>query len=206
MELQDKVAIVTGASRGIGRAIALELGHAGAKVIVNYRRSAEQAEALAADLPHARAVQADVSTTEGCQRLLEAAEDWGGVDILVNNAGVTDDGLAMRMTDIQFDRVMQVNAGGAFRMSRAVLPTMARKRSGSIINLASVSAFRGNAGQVNYSASKAAVLAITRCLAKEMGKRKIRVNAVAPGFIETDMTNVLPDAVLEGAKEFIPLS
>ena len=205
MELAEKVAIVTGGSRGIGRAIALELGAAGAKVIVNYRSSSEQAEAIAAQIPFGKAIQADVSTTEGCTALIEAADEWGGVDILVNNAGITDDGLAMRMSDEQFDTVMQVNAGGAFRMARAALPIMARKRSGSIINLASVSAFRGNAGQINYAASKAAVLAMTRCLAKEMGKRKIRVNAVAPGFIETDMTDILPDAVLEGAKQVIPL-
>ena len=205
MELQDKVAIVTGGSRGIGRAIALELGRAGAKVIVNYRSRVEEAEAVVAQLTCAKAVQADVSTTEGCETLIAATEAWGGVDILVNNAGITNDGLAMRMTDEQFDQVMRVNTGGAFRMCRAVLPLMARKRSGTIINLASVSAIRSNPGQINYAASKAAVLAMTRCLAKEMGKRKIRVNAVAPGFIETDMTKVLPDAVLEGAKQVIPL-
>lgn len=205
MELADKVALVTGGSRGIGRAIALELGRAGAKVIVNYQRSAEAAQEVADEIGSAIAIQADVSTTEGCQRLLESAEDWGGIDILVNNAGITDDGLAMRMSDDQFDNVMRVNTGGAFRMCRAVLPSMARKRNGVIINIASVSAFRGNAGQLNYAASKAAVLAMTRCLAKEMGKRKIRVNAVAPGFIETDMTKVLPDAVLEGAQKVIPL-
>lgn len=205
MELKGKIAIVTGGSRGIGRAIALELGRAGARVIVNYLHAKESAEEVVSILSDAKAVQADVSSTDGCQKLLEAAEAWGGVDILVNNAGITDDGLTMRMTDEQFDNVMRVNAGGAFRMSRAVLPHMARKRSGSIINLASVSAFRANPGQINYSASKAAVLAMTRCLAKEMGKRKIRVNAVAPGFIETDMTSGLPDAVLEGAKLAIPL-
>jgi 3-oxoacyl-[acyl-carrier protein] reductase len=205
VDLKDKIAIVTGGSRGIGRAIAIALGRAGAKVIVNYRNSADKAEEVVKLLPHAKAIQADVSSTEGCQKLLAVAEDWGGLDILVNNAGITNDGLAMRMSDEQFDSVMRVNAGGAFRMCRAALPLMARQRSGSIINLASVSAFRGNAGQVNYAASKAAVLAMTRCLAQEMGQRKIRVNAVAPGFIETDMTTGLPDAVLEGAKKVIPL-
>jgi len=205
MELKDKVAIVTGGSRGIGKAIALELGRAGATVIVNYNASRAAAESVVEALENGHAVQADVSTTDGCKRLIEAAQAQGGVDILINNAGVTDDGLAMRMSDEQFDRVMQVNAGGSFRMSREALPHMARSRNGVIINLASVSAFRGNPGQLNYSASKAAVVAMTRCLAKEMGKRNIRVNAVAPGFIETDMTQALPDAVLDGAKSHIPL-
>ena len=206
MELKDKVAVVTGGSRGIGKAIALELGRAGATVIVNYNASRDAAESVVAALQiGGHAVQADVSTTDGCKCLIEAAKTLGGIDILVNNAGITDDGLAMRMSDEQFDRVMQTNAGGSFRMSREALPHMARSRSGVIINLASVSAFRGNPGQLNYSASKAAVLAMTRCLAKEMGKRNVRVNAVAPGFIKTDMTDLLPDAVLSGAKDHIPL-
>jgi len=205
MELKDQVAIVTGAGKGIGKAIALELGRAGAKVIVNYRSSAESALQVAAEIPNAKAIQADVSTTEGCERLIAAGLEWGSVDILVNNAGITQDGLAMRMTDEQWDDVLRVNAGSAFRMSRAALPHMARARSGSIVNIVSVSAFRGNAGQINYAASKAAVLAMTRSMAKEMGKRKIRINAVAPGFIDTDMTSVLPDALLDGVKKFIPL-
>ncbi len=203
-ELTDGVAIVTGGSRGIGAAIARELAAAGARVVVNYRERAEAAEALAAEIG-GEAVQADVSTTEGCTRLVEAAEALGPLEILVNNAGITRDNLALRMSDAQWDDVLAVNAGGAFRMCRAALPGMLKRRAGSIVNLVSVSALRGNAGQANYAASKAAVLAMTRSLAKEVARRKVRVNAVAPGFIETDMTAALPDKVLAEAKAHIPL-
>jgi 3-oxoacyl-[acyl-carrier protein] reductase len=204
VELDGKVAIVTGASRGIGRAIALELAGAGAKVVVNYRSRSEAAEALAEELG-GRAVQADVSTTDGCAALLAAAEELGPVTVLVNNAGITADTLAMRMTDEQWDDVMAVNAGGTFRMTRAVLPAMVRARGGSIVNIASVSAIRGNAGQSNYSASKAAVVAFTRSVAREVGRRGVRVNAVVPGFIDTDMTNILPDTVIQQATAQIPM-
>lgn len=207
MELDGRVAIVTGGARGIGAAIARELSRAGAKVVVNYRSSADAAEALVQELGDALAVQADVSTTEGAQALVEAAEAFGGgpVAILVNNAGITADGLMMRMSDAQWDSVMATNAGGAFRMTRAVLPGMARARSGSIINVVSVSALRGNAGQVNYSASKAAVVALTRSSAKEMAKRKVRINAIAPGFIETEMTASMNPKVLDAARDAIPM-
>jgi 3-oxoacyl-[acyl-carrier protein] reductase len=204
MELQGKVAIVTGASRGIGAAIARELARAGAKVVVNYAGKAAEAEAIAAEIGGV-AIQADVSTTDGCEKLVAAAQELGELDILVNNAGITADGLAMRMSDEQWDRVMQVNAGGAFKMSRAVLPAFLKRRAGSIVNIVSVSALHGNAGQANYSASKAAVIGMTRSLAKEVAKRNVRINAVAPGFIETDMTKVLPDAVISGATEAIPM-
>lgn len=205
MELAGLNAIVTGAGRGIGRAIALELGRAGARVLVNYHHSAEGAEEVAQQIPGARALQADVATTEGCQRLVDTALEWGRLDIVVNNAGITADGLCMTMTDEEFDRVLNVNAGGTFRMCRAALHPMARQRSGAIVNLTSISGFRGNSGQTNYSASKAAILGMTRTLAKEMGRRKIRVNAVAPGFIETDMTAVLPTEALAQVKQTIPL-
>jgi 3-oxoacyl-[acyl-carrier protein] reductase len=205
MELQGLNAIVTGASRGIGRAIALELGRAGARVLVNYVRSAEKAEQVAAEIPEARVLQADVSTTPGCEALIATCKEWGSVDIVVNNAGITADGLCMMMSDDDFDRVLGVNAGGCFRMCRAALHPMARQRSGSIINLTSISGFRGNTGQTNYAASKAAIIGMTRTLAREMGRRKIRVNAVAPGFIETDMTSVLPDMALDQVKKNIPL-
>ncbi len=205
MELKGRIAIVTGASRGIGRAIARELGAAGARVIVNYREAAQAAEEVAALIPEARVVQADVSTTEGCERLVAAAREWGGVHVLINNAGITADGLCMTMTDEDFDRVLAVNTGGCFRMCRAVLHPMMRQRDGAIVNLTSISGFRGNSGQVNYSASKAAIIGITRSLAREMGRRKIRVNAVAPGFIETDMTAVLPTEALKVVKQQIPL-
>jgi 3-oxoacyl-[acyl-carrier protein] reductase len=206
MELQDRVAVVTGGARGIGAAICRELAAAGARVVVNYRGSKEAAEALVAELPQALAVQADVSSTEGAQALIAAAEAWGGgIDVLVNNAGITDDGLMLRMTDAQWDDVMAINAGGSFRMVRAVLPLMTRARSGAIINIVSVSALRGNPGQANYAASKAAVIAMTQAVAKEMGRRNIRVNAVAPGFIETGMTAKLNPKVLEAATAQIPL-
>jgi 3-oxoacyl-[acyl-carrier protein] reductase len=205
MELAGLNAIVTGAGRGIGRAIALELGRAGARVLVNYRRSAEGAEEVAHQIPGSRAVQADVATTEGCQRLVDTALEWGHLDIVVNNAGITADGLCMTMTDEEFDRVLSVNAGGTFRMCRAALHPMARQRSGAIVNLTSISGFRGNSGQTNYSASKAAILGMTRTLAKEMGRRKIRVNAVAPGFIETDMTAVLDEAQRDAIRSQVPL-
>lgn len=202
MELTGKVAIVTGGSRGIGAAIAKELASAGARVVVVCASKLEQAQAVAASFG-GTAVQADISTTAGCEAVLAAA--GGDADILVNNAGITDDTLMLRMSDEQWDRVMDVNAGGTFRMTRAVLPGMVRKRGGSIVNIVSVSALRGNAGQVNYSASKAAVVAMTRSLAKEVAKRNVRVNAVAPGFVDTDMTKVLPDEVIKLAVDAIPM-
>jgi len=206
MELAGKVALVTGGARGIGAAIARELALAGARVIVNYRGSAQAAADLVAELPDATAIQADIGTADGVAALIDACEAWGGtLDVLVNNAGITDDGLLMRMTDEQWSRVLEVNATGPFRLMRAVLPSMMRARSGSIINLVSVSALRGNPGQANYAASKAAVVAVTRSLAHEMGRRNIRVNAVAPGFIRTDMTEKLNPRVLQAATERIPL-
>jgi 3-oxoacyl-[acyl-carrier protein] reductase len=210
VELKDRVAIVTGGSRGIGRGIALELGRAGAKVVVNYRSSADAAEAVVAELNEGPgsgvAVQADVSTNEGADALIAAAEALGGLDILVNNAGIAKDNLTLRMTDEQWDDVMSINAGGCFRMSRAALQVMFRARKGgSIINIVSISGIRGNSGQANYSASKAAIIGLTRTLAKEMGRRKIRVNAVAPGFVETDMVADVDPAVVDGAKKLIPM-
>jgi 3-oxoacyl-[acyl-carrier protein] reductase len=205
MELEGKVAIVTGAARGIGRGIALDLGRAGARVVINYRNSAEEAEALAQEIPDARVVQADVSQTADCERLVAAALDWGSLDILVNNAGIKADGLALTMTDEAFDSVMAVNAGGCFRMCRAAIQTMVRERSGSIVNLTSISGIRGNPGQMNYSASKAAIVGMTRTLAREIAKRKVRVNAVAPGFVETDMIRALPEQVLQEVQRRIPM-
>ena len=204
MELEGKIAIVTGGGRGIGAAIARELAAGGAKVVVNYRSNSQAAEAVAAEIGGV-AVQADVSTTEGCEKLVAAAQELGDIDILVNNAGITKDGLLMQMSDEAFDDVLSINAGGCFRMSRAVISGFVRRRAGIIINLTSISGIRGNSGQVNYSASKAAIIGMTRSLAREVAKRKIRVNAVAPGFIETDMTAVLPDIVKKEAKKIIPM-
>lgn len=204
MELENKIAIVTGGSRGIGAQIVRDLSEAGAKVVINYRSSQTAAEELAREV-NGVAVQADVATTEGCAALLTAADELGGADILVNNAGKTADGLLVRMGDAAWEEVMATNAGSAFRMSRGVLPHMMKRRAGAIVNIASVSAFRANPGQANYAASKAALIAMTRTLAKEIGKRQIRVNAVAPGFIQTDMTAKLGDKLLQAATEQIPL-
>ena len=209
MSLQGKVALVTGASRGIGQAIALELGRQGATVI-GTATSASGAERIAATLKEhgisGTGMELNVTSAESVEAVLGAiAEQFGAPAILVNNAGITRDGLMMRMSDDQWQRVLDVNATGPFRMMRAVLPGMMRARAGAIINLVSVSALRGNPGQANYAASKAAVVAVTRSLAHEMGRRNIRVNAVAPGFIRTDMTEALNPKVLEAATERIPL-
>jgi 3-oxoacyl-[acyl-carrier protein] reductase len=207
-ELAGRIAVVTGASRGIGRAIALELGRAGARVVVNYRRDEAAAADVVAQLggpERGRAVCADVAHPEGPAALVAAATAWGGLDILVNNAGITDDNLAVRMSDDQWDRVLATNAGGCFRMCRAALEVMSPARSGTIVNIASIAGQRGNPGQANYSASKAAVIALTRTLAREMGRRGIRVNAVAPGFVETDLIATLDPEVLSAALTQIPL-
>jgi len=204
VELSGRIAVVTGAGRGIGRAIALELAQAGAQVVVNYRSSAEAAEQLAAEIG-GLAVQADVSTVEGCQALAAAAEGLGRIDILVNNAGVTRDNLMLRMGDDEWRQVMSTNLDGVFRMCRAAAIVMLRQRSGSIVNVTSVSGIRGNPGQANYGASKAAVAAMSRSLAKELAKRNIRVNCVAPGFIETDMVHAMDSRIVEGVTQAIPL-
>ena len=204
MDLSNKVAIVTGASRGIGRAIAERLGQAGARVVVNYNRNAEPAESLASTIGGV-AVQADVSTVEGCQSLIDAARALGSIDILVNNAGITRDGLMVRMSDEDWSAVMDTNLNSAFRLCRAATEIMMRQRSGSIINVTSVSGMRGNAGQANYAASKAAVAAMSTSLAKEMGRRGIRVNCVAPGFVATDMVDAMNPKVVDAAKSMIPM-
>ena len=204
MDLTSKIAIVTGASRGIGKAIAIELASAGATVIVNYNRNAEAAEAVAAEIDGI-AVQADISTKEGCERLIETAVNQGGVDILVNNAGITRDGLMVRMSDEDWNDVLNTNLQSAFRLCRAATEIMMRARSGSIINITSVSGIRGNAGQANYAASKAALAAMSTSLAKEMGRRGIRVNCVAPGFVATDMVDAMNPKIVEGAKAMIPM-
>lgn len=202
MELSGQLALVTGAGRGIGRAIALELGRAGARVLVNYARDGAAAEAVAREIGDAQAVQADVSTPEGVARLLAAGD--GAIDILVNNAGITQDNLLVRMTDLQWDEVLATNLSACFRLCRAVGESMMLRRRGVIVNLSSVSA-RGNAGQANYAAAKAGIEALTRSLAQELGRRNVRANCVAPGFIDTDMTRVLPAELLENVTKLIPL-
>ena len=205
MELEGKVAVVTGASRGIGRAIAIELGRAGAHVIVNYLNSAAAAAEVLALIGRGSLLRADVTTQEGVDALIAAGEAAGGTDILVNNAGITRDGLMLRMTDEQWSEVLDANLTSTFRCSRAVAQHMLSRRRGVIINLTSVSGLMGNAGQANYAASKAGVVAMSRSLAKEVVRRNVRVVCVAPGFIDTDMTRALPDELLSGVKQMIPM-
>ncbi len=209
MELLKQVAVVTGASRGIGRAIALELGRGGATVLVNYLKNADAAEQVAREIDGSggvgKIVQADVSTLDGVARLVAAAEELGGIDILVNNAGITRDGLLLRMTDDQWSDVIDTNLTSTFRLCRSATEGMLRRRKGCIVNLTSISGIMGNAGQANYAAAKAGIIAMSRSLAKEIGRRNIRVNCVAPGFIDTDMTQSLPSELIDGVKQVIPM-
>jgi 3-oxoacyl-[acyl-carrier protein] reductase len=186
----DRVAVVTGASRGIGRAIALELGQAGCRVVVNYSRSAAAAEAVAAELEErGLALQADVSQEAEVEQLVrQTLEHWGRIDILVNNAGITRDGLLLRMKTADWLAVLDLNLTGVFLCTRAVAKVMLKQKSGRIINITSVAGQMGNAGQANYSAAKAGVIGLTRTVARELASRSITVNAIAPGFIETEMT------------------
>jgi 3-oxoacyl-[acyl-carrier protein] reductase len=204
MTLEGKVAIVTGASRGIGRAIALELGRCGATVLVNYHSSSEAAEEVAAQIG-GTAVQANVATTEGCDALIAAAEALGSLDILVNNAGITRDTLILRMSDEEWGSVLETNLNATFRLCRSAAEIMLRQRSGAIVNLTSVSGIRGNPGQANYAASKAAIAAMSTSMAKELGRRGIRVNCVAPGFIQTDMVEAMNPKIVDGVRSMIPM-
>jgi 3-oxoacyl-[acyl-carrier protein] reductase len=206
MELDGKIAIVTGGSRGIGRAISLELGRAGAFVVVNYLKNAEAAEQVVAELGgRGIAVQADVATQEGVDKVIAEAEARGGVELLVNNAGITRDGLLLRMSDEDWDTVIDTNLGSVFRCCRAAAQHMLSRRKGAIVNLTSISGIAGNPGQSNYSAAKAGIIAFSRSMAKELGRRNIRVNCVAPGFIDTDMTHALPSELVDGVKQMVPL-
>lgn len=208
--LQDKVAIVTGASRGIGAAIAAELADQGAHVVVNHRASAAQAEAVTADLigrgAQALTVQADVSRLADAQALVKATvERFGRIDILVNNAGTTRDMLLMMMSEDDWDTVLAANLKSAYNCSKAVLRAMFKQRYGRIINITSVVALSGQAGQTNYAASKAGLIGFTKSLAKEVGPRGITVNAVAPGFVPTALTDVLTDEQKQAAIGLTPL-
>lgn len=210
MNLDGKVALVTGASRGIGRAIATELARHGAKVVVNYSRDAEGAqagvEAIKALGSQGCAVQADVSDFKAAQGLIKTAvETYGSLDILVNNAGTTRDMVIMLMPEADWDLVIQTNLKSAFNCSKAAVKTMLRRRSGRVINITSVSGIAGNAGQTNYSASKAGLIGFTRALAREVAARNITVNAVAPGFVPTALTNGLPEELKEASLKNIPL-
>ena len=209
MELQDKVAVVTGGSRGIGRAIALALGGAGASVAVTCTQQRQAAEEVVAALKEmgseGRVYQFDVADFEAVSRAFDQiVGDFGGLDVLVSNAGVTRDQFLVRMKPTDWDVVLQTNLSGTFNCNRAAARTMLRQRSGRIINIASVAGLTGNPGQTNYAASKAGIVGFSKALAKELAARNVTVNAVAPGFIETDMTQVLPDSQRQAVLQQIP--
>jgi 3-oxoacyl-[acyl-carrier protein] reductase len=199
--LEGKTALVTGASRGIGRAVAVELAGAGAAVVVGYRSGKDEAESLASEID-GRAVQADVSSAGDARRLVEEA---GDVDILVNNAGLTRDGLLARMSDDDWRTVIETNLSSVFYTCRAVCRPMMKKRAGSIVNVSSIVGVHGNWGQTNYAASKAGIIGFTKSLARELGSRGVRANVVAPGYVKTQLTDVLPEAATRAMLENTPL-
>ena len=199
--LEGKTALVTGASRGIGRAIAVELARAGASVVVGYRSGKDEADALAAEIG-GRAVQADVSNAEDAKRLVEEA---GDLDILVNNAGLTRDGLLARMSDDDWRTVIETNLSSVFYTCRAVCRPMMKKRAGAIVNVSSIVGVHGNWGQTNYAASKAGIIGFTKSLARELGSRNVRANVVAPGYVKTQLTEVLPEEATAAMLQNTPL-
>jgi 3-oxoacyl-[acyl-carrier protein] reductase len=199
--LEGKLALVTGASKGIGKAIAEELAEAGADVVVGYRSGREEAEELAAQIG-GRAVQADVSSPEEAKRLVEEA---GDVDVLVNNAGLTRDGLLARMPDDDWRTVIETNLSSVFYTCRAVTRPMMKKRAGSIVNISSIVGVHGNWGQTNYAASKAGIIGFTKSLARELGSRNIRANVIAPGYVESQLTDVLPEEATKAMVDNTPL-
>jgi 3-oxoacyl-[acyl-carrier protein] reductase len=199
--LDGKLALVTGASRGIGRAIAEELARAGASVVVGYRSGKDEAEELATAIG-GRAIQADVSSPDEAKRLVEEA---GDIDVLVNNAGLTRDGLLARMSDDDWRTVIETNLSSVFYTCRAVTRPMMKKRNGSIVNISSIVGVHGNWGQTNYGASKAGIIGFTKSLARELGSRNIRANVVAPGYVKTALTDVLPDGATAAMVQQTPL-
>jgi len=210
MLLEGKVAIITGASRGIGKAIAQEFVQQGATVAFTYHSSEEKARALEAELTknggNVRGFKSDAAQMDQAETLVsDVVKAFGTVDIVVNNAGITDDTLLMRMNEEQWDRVINVNLKSCFALTKAVMRTMLKARSGSIINVSSVVGVQGNAGQANYAASKAGILGFTKSVALELGSRNIRCNAIAPGFIETEMTAALDESTVQGWRDAIPL-
>ncbi|TCO79005.1 3-oxoacyl-[acyl-carrier-protein] reductase [Marinisporobacter balticus] len=210
MNLTGKTAIVTGGSRGIGKAIALKLADLGANVVVNYTSSPQKAEEVVKMIKDmgrdAIALKADVSNSEQVQEFIKGIEkQFGSIDILVNNAGITRDGLLMKMKEEDWDQVMAINLKGTYNCTKAVTRKMMKQRSGKIVNVASVVGVTGNGGQANYAASKAGIIGFTKSIAKELGSRGINVNAIAPGFIQTDMTDILSDEVKKGIMEQIPM-
>ncbi|MBR0305942.1 MAG: 3-oxoacyl-[Lachnospiraceae bacterium] len=210
MNLTGKVALVTGASRGIGRRIAVTLAGYGATVIVNYNGSQAKAEEVVTEIEvnggHAEAIQCNVAEFDEAKELIDkVVKSYGRLDILVNNAGITKDNLILKMSEEDFDAVLSTNLKGAFNCVKHVARQMLKQKSGRIINISSVSGVMGNAGQANYCASKAGIIGLTKSVAKELGSRGITSNAVAPGFIETEMTDVLSDDVKKSMGEQIPL-
>lgn len=210
MLLQGKVAIITGASRGIGKGIAEKFIAQGATVVFTYASSDEKARALEAELSanggKVKGYKSDASNFEAAHTLIdEVIKEFGTVDILVNNAGITRDNLLMRMTEEQWDEIMDVNLKSVFNLTKAVIKPMLKARSGSIINMSSVVGVKGNAGQANYAASKAGIIGFTKSVAAELGSRNIRCNAIAPGFIETEMTGALDEKVVQQWRDAIPL-
>lgn len=208
--LEGKVAIITGASRGIGKGIAEKFIQEGATVIFTYASSEEKARALEAELTAnggiAKGFKSDASNFEAAHALIdEVVKEFGTVDILVNNAGITRDNLLMRMSEEQWDEIMNVNLKSVFNLTKAVIKPMLKAKSGSIINMSSVVGVKGNAGQANYAASKAGIIGFTKSVAAELGSRNIRCNAIAPGFIETEMTGALDEKVVQQWREAIPL-
>jgi 3-oxoacyl-[acyl-carrier protein] reductase len=199
--LAGKTALVTGASRGIGRAIAAELAEAGASVVLGYRTGRDEAESLAAEVG-GRAVQADVASAEDAARLVQEA---GDVDILVNNAGLTRDGLLARMSDDDWRVVIETNLSSVFYTCRAVCRPMMKRRAGAIVNVSSIVGVHGNWGQTNYAASKAGIIGFTKSLARELGSRNIRANVVAPGYVKTQLTDVLPEEATQAMLQSTPL-
>jgi len=199
--LDGKTALVTGASKGIGRAIAAELASAGASVVLSYRTGADEAEELAAEIG-GRAVQADVSDPESARALVEAA---GDVDVLVNNAGITRDGLLVRMSDEDWRAVIDTNLASCFYTCRAVARGMMKKRSGAVVNISSIVGIHGNWGQTNYAASKAGIIGFTKALARELGSRNVRANVVVPGYVKTQLTDVLPEEATKTMLDNTPL-
>ena len=207
----NKVVLVTGATRGIGKQIAITFAKEGYDIAINYRKENEDLENTKKEIEEngvkCFAVQGDVSSFEDCERFVkEIINEYGKIDVLVNNAGITKDTLLMRMNKEDFESVIDVNLVGTFNVTKNVIPYMMKARSGRIINISSVVGVSGNAGQTNYSASKAGIIGFTKSLAKEIASRNILVNAVAPGFIETNMTDVLKDEVKEAISKQIPLN
>lgn len=211
IDLSGKVALVTGASRGIGRAIAVELGRAGATVVINYRSQAQTAEAVRDEVlalgmtQQAAIMQADVAEAADVERLIKQTLDtFGKIDILVNNAGITRDNLLLRMKDDEWDAVINTNLRGVYLLTKAALRPMMKARGGRIINITSVVGLTGNAGQANYAAAKAGLIGFTKSIAREMASRGITANAVAPGYIETDITHELSDQIKANVLTQIP--